>query len=63
MFTIFEGQLRKQRPLRYLSSLIYEGRVKHYRQYYDCTGRVLKLWNGVGDSSVHSSEVAVCAPV
>ena len=30
---------------------------------YDCTGSVLKLWKGVGDSSVHSSEFAVCAPV
>ena len=31
--------------------------------HYDCTGRVLNEWKGVGDSSVHSSEVAVCAPV
>ena len=26
---------------------------------YDCTGSMLKLWNGVGESRAHSSEEAV----
>lgn len=29
---------------------------------YDCVGSVLKEWNGVGDSSVHSSPAVACAP-